>query len=221
MSNPNVRIFSPDKLTKDLQWDSLLKASRFAHGRLLDIGCGNMPYKSIFDHKVNEYVGLDIHNPLADIRADFLKARIPKSSYDTVLCTQVLEHIYDPNRCMSKIHSVLKKGGVVILTAPFMGSLHETPHDYYRFTKYSLDYLFKKFGFRIMYIHEQGNWISALGQEGIFYLESTCNRHLLKYPKRLLQVCIQLTIRMLARLPKRFTKPDRCPINYIVLAQKI
>jgi SAM-dependent methyltransferase len=221
MSNPNVGMFSADKIIKDLQWDSLLKASRFAHGKLLDIGCGKMPYKSIFLPKVTKYIGIDKNSCVSDIKADFLSAKIPHNSYNTILCTQVLEHTYDPNKFLEKIHNTLKKRGILILTVPFMGSLHEVPNDYYRYTEYALKYMLKRAKYKLIYIHGQGNWISALGQEYIFYLESTFNRYLLKYPKCILQVVVQLLVRALSRLPSRFTKPERCPINYIVLAQKI
>lgn len=220
MSNKNVSIFSPDKLIKDFQWDDLTQASRYAKGKLLDIGCGKMPYKAIFLPKVTKYVGVD-KNDRADIKGDFLSLKIADNSFDTALCTQVLEHTHDPNGFLNKIHRILKKRGILILTVPFMGSLHEIPNDYYRYTQFALEYMLKKAKFHVIYIHGQGNWISALGQEYIFYLESTYNRYLLKYPKRLLQVFVQLFIRLFSHMPSRFTKPDRCPINYIVVAERL
>jgi ubiquinone/menaquinone biosynthesis C-methylase UbiE len=220
MSNKNVSFFSPDKLIKDFQWDDLVKASKFAKGKLLDIGCGTMPYKSIFISKVTKYIGIDKNNSAADIKGDFLNIKLLDNSFNTILCTQVLEHTYDPIQFLEKIHTILKKNGILILTVPFMGSLHETPNDYYRYTEYALKYLLKQAKFQIIYIHGQGNWISAIGQEYIFYLESTFNRFLLKYPKRVLQLAVQLIVRAFSQLPSRYTKPDRCPINYIVVARK-
>jgi SAM-dependent methyltransferase len=221
MSNNNVSIFSPDKLITDILWDDLVRASKYAKGKLLDIGCGKMPYKSIYLPKVTKYIGIDKNSGVADIKGDFLSAKIPDNSFDTALCTQVLEHTYDPNKFLEKIHRILRKNGALILTVPFTGSLHEVPNDYYRYTEYALKYMLKRAKFKIIYVHAQGNWISAIGQEYIFYLESTSNRYLLKYPKRLLQVAVQLIVRAFSHLPSRFTKPDRCPINYIVVAQKV
>lgn len=220
MSNKNVSIFSPDKLIKDFQWDDLTKASRYAKGKLLDVGCGKMLYKAIFLPRVTKYVGID-KNGSADIKGDFLSLKITENSYDTVLCTQVLEHTYDPNGFLKKIHRILKKKGILILTVPFVASLHEVPDDYYRYTEFALKYMLKEANFKIIYIHGQGNWISAIGQEYIFYLESTYNRYLLRYPKRFLQFVIQMCIRILSYLPARFTKPELCPINYIVVAENL
>jgi SAM-dependent methyltransferase len=220
MSNPSVSIFSPDKIIKDLQWDSLKKASRFARGNLLDVGCGNMPYKSIFLPKVRTYTGIDKKSDGADIKNDFLKVIIPARSFDTVLCTQVLEHTPEPQTLLAKINSVLKKNGVLILTAPFTGYLHEVPRDYYRYTKYGLTYMLRKAGFRVVYVRAEGNWFASIGQEIISYLEPTYNRFLLKYPKRLLQFCVLLLIKGLSRLPERFIKSHYSVINYIAVAKK-
>lgn len=220
MSNPNVSIFSPDKIIKDLQWDSLLKASRYAHGKLLDVGCGKMPYKSIFLPRVRKYFGIDKNSDDADIRNDFLKINISSKSFDTVLCTQVLEHVPEPLKLLTKINKILKKNGVLILTAPFTGYLHEVPNDYYRYTKYGLQYMLKNANFRIVYIKAEGNWIASIGQEIISYLEPTYNRFLLKYPKQLLQLCILLLIKAFSCLPERFIKSRYSVINYIVVAKK-
>jgi SAM-dependent methyltransferase len=220
MSNPNVKIWDPDKIIKDLQWDNLLNVSRFANGRLLDIGCGKMPYKTIFKNKVTEYIGIDINSEVADIKEDFLKSKIVNSSFDTVLCTQVLEHTPEPQAFLNKINKVLKKNGMLILTVPFTGSLHEIPHDYFRYTKYGLEYMLGKAGFKVIYLKEEGNWISAIGQDTIFYLESSFNRFFLKYPKRLAQLSIQMLVRIFSYLPERLTKSSCSHINYIIAAKK-
>lgn len=221
MSHPNVSQFSPDKLVKDLQWDAITEASEFAHGKLLDVGCGEKPYKSILAWKVTKYVGIDKHGSTVDIKKDFLTAAVLDKSYDTILCTQVLEHTPEPQKFLNKIYRILRKDGVLILTVPFTGSLHEEPHDYFRFTKYGLAYLLEKAGFKIVYIKAKGNWISAIAQDKIFYMESTFNRFLLKYPKRIIQFCIQISARVLSHLPDRCTKPEKSHINYIAVAKKL
>lgn len=220
MSNKQVSYFSPDKIIKDFLWDDLVEAEKYVKGSLIDIGCGKKPYKGIFEAKVSKHYGIDKFSAEADIKADFLKASLPKNSYDTALCTQVLEHTSDPILFLKKINTVLKRGGVLVLTVPFTGSLHEIPNDFYRYTKYSLKYMLTKTNFEIIYIKEQGNWPLAVGQEMIFYLESTLNRYFLRYPKKFIQLCIQIMARILSQLPKRFTKPDISPINYIVVARK-
>ncbi len=220
MANKNISWFSPDKLIKDLQWDYLSEASKFARGEMLDVGCGKMPYKAIFMPRVSKYIGIDKYNRDADIKKDFLKATIFDKSFDTVLCTQVLEHIPEPQKFLEKINKVLKKNGVLILTVPFTGHLHEVPRDYYRYTKYGLRYMLKNANFRIVYIKAEGNWITSIGQEIISYIEPTFNRFLLKYPKRLFQLGVLLLTKGFSKLPERFTKSQYSVINYIVVAKK-
>lgn len=220
MPNNNVSWLSPDKIIKDLQWDYLSKSAKFSHGKLLDIGCGQMPYRAIFLPHVKQYIGMDKRGEDADIKKDFLKTIIPSKSYDTVLCTQVLEHTPEPQKLLVKIHKILTKNGILILTVPFTGYLHEVPNDYYRFTKFGLQYMLSKANFKTIYIKSEGNWISSIGQEIISYLEPTYNRFLLKYPKRLLQLFIFLLIKVFSHLPKRFTKSEYSTINYVVVAKK-
>ncbi len=220
MSNPNVSYLSPNKIIKDFQWDSLVSASKYAHGKLLDVGCGKEPYKSIFLPRVSQYLGIDKYGNVADYKMDFLDAPIQKNSYDTILCTQVLEHTPNPQRFLNKIFRILKSNGILILTVPFTGSLHEEPNDYFRYTRYGLEYLLKLAGFKILSIRQEGNWISAIAQDQIFYLESTSNRYFFKYPKRLLQLGIQMFARLASLMPNRITKPEKSLINYVIIAKK-
>lgn len=221
MPNNNVSLWSPDKTIKDLIWDDLVRASKYAKGKLLDVGCGNKPYLTIFKDCVDLYIGLDRNSNFADIKEDFFNANIKNSNFDTILATQVLEHVDSPEKFLKKANKILKKDGVLIITAPFIGSLHEIPNDYYRFTRYGLQVLLKKSGFEILYLKEQGNWFLSISSLINFYLESTLNRFFLRYPKKILQLLIQSFFQVLSLFPKRFTKPEYCPINYIVVARKM
>lgn len=220
MGNSKVPWWEPDKLFKDIIWEDIKHASFYANGKLLDIGCGKKPYRELFEQRVSKYIGLDLNNTIADIKADILKAKLRKNSYDTVLCTQVLEHVEDPNMLLEKIFFILKPGGTLILTAPLTGGLHEIPRDYFRFTKYGLFTLLKKSGYKVKYLKEEGNWISSLAFNICFYLEGTLNKHFLRYPKKIFLIFIQYFFYLLSKLPDRFTKPELFPINYIVVAKK-
>jgi SAM-dependent methyltransferase len=111
---------------------------------ILDIGAGsvstNHSYTNYFPnrHTVDidpkrqpDTIG-DIHNlPLAD------------NSYQIIVCTEVLEHCHTPHLAISELKRVLKPGGKLILTTRFVYPLHDVPNDYFRFTKYGLQLLFK------------------------------------------------------------------------------
>jgi SAM-dependent methyltransferase len=115
-----------------------------ATGRLLDLGCGNAPLFDVYRHLVAETICVDWSNTLhpnqfIDLSLD-LNEPLPfdDESFDTILLTDVLEHIAEPAQLMREIGRLLRPRGKLILGVPFLYSLHEQPHDYYRYTEYAL-----------------------------------------------------------------------------------
>ena len=141
-------------------------------GKVLDCGCGSMPYKELVLSNLNvtDYIGLDIESGLnydmvkADFFWDGVVMPFENESFDVVLSTEVLEHVPDPYIYMAEVRRVLKPGGVFFFTVPFMMSLHEVPHDYYRYTPFALELIFKKAGFEFIKIKPMGGYNAALGQ---------------------------------------------------------
>jgi len=148
-------------LTKDIE--EALKIH--AKGRLLDIGCGNKPY-AIFLNETIEHVGCDIAQS-SEMKVDLICPATAilseNNSFDTILCTQVLEHVEDTDKILSECYRVLKPGGKIILTCPMYWPLHEEPFDFFRFTKYGLKCVFEKAGFVNLTIKENGGKYSVLG----------------------------------------------------------
>ncbi|MGJ4746928.1 class I SAM-dependent methyltransferase [Leptospira sp. SA-E8] len=110
--------------------------------------------------KAKKYTSMDI-NPAsgADIIGDAHTLPFKNQEIDIVLANNVIEHFYDPQRAVSEMYRVLKKGGELYFTIPFMYPIHEAPHDYVRFTKYGLQNLFSDF--KNVEIHERGGWFST------------------------------------------------------------
>lgn len=125
-----------------------------ASGRLLDVGCGTQPYRSLF--QVRQYVGLDIDSPLARERgiadAYYDGSRFPfdDGAFDVILCNQVLEHVFKPDEFASELRRVLAPGGRLILTVPFVWDEHEQPYDYARYSSFGLKALLERHGFRVL-----------------------------------------------------------------------
>jgi SAM-dependent methyltransferase len=207
-----------DKLEKDTIYNSLLFASRYAKGNLLDVGCGKKPYYSIFVDKVDSYTGID--KKKADVIGSALDLPFSSNKFDTVLSTQVLEHVKDPQIMINELYRVLTKNGYAIVTAPLFWCLHEEPEDYFRFTKYSLFMLFKKAGFKKVLIRERGNWVITIGQLTSTFLESTMNRGLVKYPKKIIQILLQLICLHVSKI-NIIHKNRTAPLGYLILAQKV
>lgn len=108
-------------------------------GRLLDIGCGAKPYR-VLATGVGDYVGADIApGPEVDhVLVPGQPLPLQDASVDAVLCTQVLEHVRDFDQLWREVLRVLRPGGRLILTIPFMFNEHGSPHDYRRLSRHGL-----------------------------------------------------------------------------------
>jgi SAM-dependent methyltransferase len=120
--------------------------------RLLDVGCGDMPYRQAIDART--YIGLDRMHSFADrrpsIAADGQRLPIRASCCDAVLCTEVIEHVADERALAAELARVTEPGGRLVLTAPFVHGLHEQPHDYRRPTSVGLHTLLADHGFEVL-----------------------------------------------------------------------
>jgi SAM-dependent methyltransferase len=135
---------------------------RFAgqlNGKLLDFGCGRKPYEHLF--KVDQYIGIDLEKTghdhsrsKVDVYYDGKKIPFPDASFDALFCSEVLEHVFNPNEVLPEINRVLKPGARAIITTPFCWNEHEPPNDYARYTSFGLAHLLNKHGFRIIQLEK-------------------------------------------------------------------
>jgi len=133
------------------------------------MGCGNRPFEKYID---GYYVGVDNSHGKPDVVASVLHAPIKDEVADSVICSEVLEHIHKPMDCLREIHRILKKGGVLYLTVPMYWYQHYQPHDYWRFTMYSLISLISSTGLRVFYMNRYGGlnyFIVCRIVESIYY----------------------------------------------------
>jgi SAM-dependent methyltransferase len=138
-----------------------LEARRCPEGLVLDVGCGNQPYRRLF---AGPYLGLDIASsptvPVACLgAAESLPIRDGVAA--AVLSTQNLEHVEDPGAALTEAFRVLKPGGVFLLSTHGVWPYHPSPHDYWRWTEEGLIRLFTGHGFDVVRVHRQGEIFSA------------------------------------------------------------
>jgi SAM-dependent methyltransferase len=218
-------IVNPFYFARKGLFEAISEFAPMLSGRLLDVGCGSKPYKSLF--VVEAYIGLDIDSELSRKRgvADYLydgnKFPFTDSSFDSVLCNQVLEHVFNPDEFLGEIVRVLKPGGKLLLTVPFVWDEHEQPYDYARYSSFGLRALLEKQGLTILQHKKLGEDASILFQLANAYLFKITQK-LPKVIKLLLTASIMAIINVLGvmashLLPKN---PDLY-LDHCVFAEKI
>ena len=132
-------------------------ASHATARRTLHIGAQNGPYAAHFPHRV----ALDIRRGIGvQIIGDTQALGIADATFDVVLCTEVLEHLPEPQQAVDEMFRVLKPGGQLLLTTRFLFPIHDAPHDYFRYTKYGLRHLLRRF--EILELHEETDAVGTL-----------------------------------------------------------
>lgn len=190
---------------------------RYSRGVVVDLGCGDQPYRQYV--RAKKYIGVDRQN--GDLTADVLHTPLKNNSADTVLCTQVLEHVQDPQQLFRESYRILKKGGYLILTAPMNWPIHDVSKDYWRFTEFGLVHLAKVAGFKVIDCRPLDGFISVVWQTMAMLIERPTYHHgffrtILKLIIKPLFWLIQPLIYWLDRL-----KPIKgLTMNNILIAQK-
>jgi ubiquinone/menaquinone biosynthesis C-methylase UbiE len=138
-----------------------------AGSRVLDVGCGLRPYEPLFAH--GEYVGIDVpdsgrevEGKLADRWFDGRKIPYEDEEFDAVICTQVLEHAVDSDGLLAEMHRVLRRGGRLLVTVPFMWGEHETPYDFRRFSSFGIRAAAERAGFEQIYVERLIRGVEAI-----------------------------------------------------------
>lgn len=147
-------------------WDKwLLEYAPYYRGILVDLGCGEAPYKDFFLQFAKQYVGIDwsntYHNSQASIISDLNKhIDLPDHYADTIVSLSVMEHLYEPQIFLKESYRILRMDGVMILQVPWMWWIHEAPHDYFRYTPYGLKFLFENAGFEDIKVQPMSGFFS-------------------------------------------------------------
>jgi ubiquinone/menaquinone biosynthesis C-methylase UbiE len=144
-------------------------------GALLDIGCGTKPYTRMTHGLVTRHVGVDhpasLHgNSAVDAATSAYQLPFQDSTFRSVLCSSVLEHLEEPEQAIREAYRVLEPGGRAFYATPFIWHIHEEPRDFYRYSCYGLEYLFSKAGFTEVEVRPLSGFWVTFGQLFVYQM---------------------------------------------------
>lgn len=115
-------------------------------GTVLDVGGGRHALHDDAWTTGVRRIRLDLsaaHRP--DVQADAARLPVSDASVDAVLLIEVLEHVREPQATVLEARRVLRKGGMLIGSCPFVAPIHGDPNDFYRYSDEGLRHLLAPF----------------------------------------------------------------------------
>ena len=228
---PQVYITNMAYLNYKQLYTSILRAKPYISGVCADIGSGNSIYKKFILQSADKYIAVDksdIHKHMFQtskesfINADIKDLPFESNSIDTIILTQVLEHIDNPYETLSEISRVLKKDATLILSAPFIYQAHATPYDYFRFSEYGLKKLLKAYHYEILEFHYQGYFGTAIMSITNGFIWTLASRYkTLRNTLVLPLLLILFTLNNLIGLCLDVIKLKEFTPNFFVIAKKL
>lgn len=156
----------------------------FKGKKILDVGAGNSPYVRCFGNSdyMTQDVVQNVENSI-DFIGDISEGLplIKDNSFDCIICTQVLEHIKNPQNAFNEFYRILSPGGKLFLTTHLCFEEHMMPNDFFRFTKYGLKLIGESAGFEVLSVTPEGGIFQTLAhiintlpiqilfKKGVFY----------------------------------------------------
>ncbi len=159
------------------QLDRLLdgaEASGDLRGDVLDVG-GERNRRGVFvaGGKGRSWCFLNIDpSTKPDICASAEAIPLEAASIDTVIATEVLEHVENPEKVLRECRRVLRPGGTMLATLPYLVPTHADPHDYQRWTKDKIRREVTHAGFSQVEIQSMGGIYSVLADVVEYYCQS-------------------------------------------------
>jgi len=194
-------------------------------GRMLDFGCGRKPFENLFS--VSEYVGVDMEttghdhtNSKIDVYYNGKHLPFPDASFDSLFCSEVLEHVFNPDEILPEVNRVLKPGAKALITVPFVWNEHEVPYDYARYTSFGITHLLNKHGFEVIELKKSGSFTKVIFQLWALYFFEKLRRFGKAGYAMSLFFIVPINIAATLFLPL-FPPNNSLYFNNIVLAQKM
>ena len=136
---------------------------------MLDAGAGEGSHRSFF--AAQRYIGLDLavgdsawdYSKL-DVLGDLTALPFRDCLFDAALNIVTLEHVRDPARVLRELARTLAPAARLLLIVPHEWEEHQQPHDYFRYTRYGVEYLLRQAGFEGLDIRPVGGFFRLLSR---------------------------------------------------------
>jgi len=137
--------------------------------RVLDAGAGEGKFARVFARQ--RYTGVDLgigdtdwNYAGLDALADLERLPFPDNVFDGCINIVTLEHVREPAAVVKELYRTLKPGGLILLVTPHEWEEHQQPHDYFRYTRFGMEYLMKSAGFSGLVIEPVGGFFRLLSR---------------------------------------------------------
>lgn len=205
--------------------DLFLGEQRFT-GRVLDVGGERATGRGSFSPPLSgvaEWVYVNIDPATKpDILAGAGDIPVESGSFDYVLLTEVLEHLEKPDSALAEAHRVLKAGGRIVASMPFIFAQHGDPHDFQRWTKQKFGAALAEHGFVVREIRPMGGILCSMADLAELYWNYGFEKGGgLGLPSRILRFLLRrVFLKLLFRMDARTDFTDRFTTGYFVVAEK-
>jgi len=195
----------------------MMLARPYLKGHMLDAGCGAQRYKDLFDF--DSYIGLEFNDSFKpDVVGDLRATPFKDNEFDSILNNQVLEHIDDTHSVFAEFQRILKPGGYICITVPFIARTHEIPHDYWRISEYGIRYLFKRHGFEEIIIKNMGGFLTTQAYLWQFWLWEKLARNVIT---KMIRKPIMWISNNIFIFLHHADKDKTTPFNYLAIGKKL
>jgi SAM-dependent methyltransferase len=193
----------------------------YARGDCLDAGSGRSPFRERLSAKGTSLTSIDVEDRAGQVDHIADSQQMPQiagGSFDTILCTQVLEHIPRPWDAMRELARVLRPNGTLIVTVPHLSMIHEAPHDYYRFTCYGLQSLCEQVQLEVLRLEPTGGLCCFRGH--MFSLAFMCTVGAIPGLRWIAWGINYAFVRLIELLDRCCGLPQLYPCDYLLVARK-
>lgn len=192
-------------------------------GRMMDFGCGSKPYRDLFH--VQEYVGVDIEvsghasaHKRADVFYDGQTLPFSDGCFDSILASEVLEHVFNLDMILAEMARVIRPGGIALITIPFAWDQHEVPYDFARYTEWGIKHLLERHGFSVEVQEKTSTHIETVAQLIVSYFYKYLPDNAVFKAVRLLSIApVFITGLLLSRL---LPKGNGFFLNQVIVARR-